>query len=179
MTQSSSLEAAPANLLLSNVEYQVTETSRGIWRRFVYSNGQLFEEFISHRSLFGLPLVHFTRRICPETGKRIVAKGVIAVGRMAVGILAIGQAAAGILAIGQLAIGIAFGLEQASTGILAIGQLAIASTFAIGQFAVGSVAIGQLALGKYVLAQLGIGDFVWDVRGQSPQAVQFFQSLIP
>jgi hypothetical protein len=178
MTQSSSLEAAPANLLLSNVEYQVTETCRGIWRRFVYSNGQLFEEFISHRSLFGLPLVHFTRGICPETGKRIVAKGVIAVGRMAVGILAIGQAAAGILAIGQLAIG-TFGLGQASTGILAIGKLAIASTFAIGQFAVGSVAIGQLALGKYVLAQLGIGDSVWDVRGQSPQAVQFFQSLIP
>ncbi len=168
-----------SNLLLADIEYKLAETRFGHWRRFVYPDGQLFEEFVSHRSMFGWPLLHFTSGKCPETGKRIVAKGVIAVGRLAIGVLAIGQASAGLVAIGQLGLGIAFGLGQACTGILALGQLAIASTFAIGQFAVGYAAIGQLAMGKYVLAQFGMGDFVWDMRGQAPQAVQFFQSLLP
>ena len=48
----------------------------------------------------------------------------------------------------------------------------------IGQFALGEVAVGQFAIGKYVLAQIGIGEYVWDMRGSSPEAVEFFRSLI-
>ena len=44
-----------------------------------------------------LPLVHYTYGKCPETGKRIVAHGVIAVGRLAWGIIAIGQASLGVV----------------------------------------------------------------------------------
>ena len=168
-----------ANLLLTNVEYQTTETRMGMWRKYLYPDGQLFEEFISHGRLFGMPLVHFTRGKCPETGKRIVAKGVIAVGRLAMGILAIGQASFGVIAMGQLSIGVLLGLGQATTGLFAIGQLAVATVFGVGQFATGYAAIGQLAYGKYVLAQIGYGQNVWDMRGAAPAAMDFFKSFVP
>ncbi|HYT90431.1 MAG TPA: hypothetical protein VEL76_17125 [Gemmataceae bacterium] len=167
------------NLLLENVQYQVQETRRGVWRRFLYPNGQLFEEFTSHRRVFGLPLLHFTRGICPETGKRRTAKGVIAIGRFAVGVLALGQVSAGVFAVGQLALGLLLGLGQASLGLVAVGQLAVGTVLGLGQFAVGYVSIGQMALGEYVLGQIGVGTHVWDTRGQSPVARQFFESLLP
>jgi hypothetical protein len=167
------------NLFLENVQYQHQETRRGVWRRFLYPNGQLFEEFTSHRRLFGMPLLHFTRGKCPETGKRVTAKGFIAIGRFAVGVIALGHLSAGLLAIGQLGLGLLLGLGQASTGLFAVGQLAIGTIFGLGQFAVGYVSIGQMAMGKYVLAQLGVGEHVWDTRGQSPVARQFFESLWP
>jgi len=34
------------NLLLENVEYKITKTDWGTWRRFMYPNGVLFEEFV-------------------------------------------------------------------------------------------------------------------------------------
>jgi hypothetical protein len=167
------------NLLLEPVEYKVEETRRGTWRRFLYPDGHLFEEFTSHRRLLGLPLLHFTRGKCPETGKRVTARGFIAVGRFAFGVIALGQVSAGVLAVGQLAFGLLLGLGQASVGCFAVGQLALATVFAVGQVAGGYAAIGQFALGRYVLAQFGVGEHVWDVRGESPAARQFFESLLP
>jgi hypothetical protein len=167
------------NLLLEGVEYQVRETGLGVWRRFLYPSGELFEEFTSHRKVRGLPLLHFTRGKSPETGKRVVAKGVIAVGRKAVGVVAVGQAALGVIAFGQLALGLLFGLGQASWGLVAVGQLAIGGVFGLGQMVTGAVAIGQFGLGKYVLAQVGFGEHVWDTRATSPVAREFFRWLIP
>jgi len=166
------------NLLLEPVDYKIDETPLGTWRRFMYPDGGLFEEFTTHRRLFGLPLLHYTYGKCPETGRRIVAKGIIAVGRMSLGGLAIGQASCGVLAVGQLALGALFGLGQASTGLFAMGQLAMAALFGVGQFATGYAAIGQFALGKYVLAQFGFGQHVWDMRGVAPAAREFFRPLI-
>jgi hypothetical protein len=37
------------NLLFEKVEYKIDETPRGVWRRYLYPDGQLFEEFVSHR----------------------------------------------------------------------------------------------------------------------------------
>lgn len=167
------------NMLLEKIEYKEDATNLGTWRRFVYPTGELFEEFVSYQMYFGLPLLHYTRGRCPETGRRIVARGVFAVGRLAVGIVAIGQASVGLIAIGQLALGLAFGLGQASTGVLAAGQLAVGLLFGLGQFTTGYVAVGQFALGKYVLAQVGAGLHVWDTKAASPVAKQFFRSLIP
>ena len=121
------------NLLLENVEYQMETTNFGVWRRFVYPNGAYFAEFKSHTIFFGLPLLHYTRGKCPETGRRVVAKGVIAVGRLAMGILAIGQASFGIIAIGQAGLGLVLGLGQGATGLYAIGQAAIGLMFGLGQ----------------------------------------------
>ncbi len=165
------------NLLLEPVEYQIEETPRGVWRRFVYPTGQYFAEFRSHATVFGLPLLHFTRGICPETGRRVVAKGFFAIGRVATGVIAIGQASAGIVAIGQVGIGLLFCLAQAGAGVTAIGQVAAGLNFGVGQFATGMTAIGQLAMGKYVLAQLGLGEYVWTPGHANPVAVTHFQDL--
>lgn len=165
------------NLLLQDVEYKIQKTNFGVWHRYMYINGTSFHEFKSYTSLFGLPLVHFTYGRCPETGRRVIAKGIIAVGRLACGVIAIGQASFGLLAIGQLALGIIFGLGQLSTGLTAIAQFAISLYFGFGQFTTGYIAIGQFAIGKYVLAQFGVGDFVLSINRSDPQAIEFFKSM--
>ena len=155
------------NILLEPVEYRIDRTDFGVWRRYLYSTGACFAEFKSHRVHFGLPLVHFTRGICPETGKRVTAKGIVAVGRRAAGVVAVGQASFGFFAFGQLALGLIFGLGQATSGIVAIGQIAAGLHMAVGQF----------ACGEYVLAQLGIGDHVWSMKRADPEAMEFFRDL--
>jgi hypothetical protein len=167
------------NLLLEPVEYEIEETPRGVWRRFLYPSGQLFAEYTAHAGFMGLPLLHYTYGKCPETGRRVTARGVVAIGRRAVGIVAVGQLAVGFLAFGQLVIGVLVGLGQASTGLLAVGQLALAAAIGLGQFATGYISVGQLAIGHYVLAQFGIGKEVWDMRGAAPAAQDFFRSLVP
>jgi len=173
------IEEAPAmgNLLLEDIEYVVEDTPRGQWRRYVYPTGARFDEYKSHATLLGWPLVHYTHGVCPETGRRVVAKGVLALGRVAVGGVALGQASAGLVAIGQLGVGILFGLGQAACGFAAVGQLAAGLYFGLGQIVTGSIAIGQLAIGQYVLAQRGIGAHVWSPVEADPVAVEFFQSL--
>ncbi len=166
------------NMLLTNPEYQITQTRRGTWRRFMYPTGAMFAEFTSHAKLSGIPLIHITRGRCPETGRCIVAKGIIAVGRLAVGVIALGQASLGFIAIGQAAGGVLFGLGQATIGVLAIGQLAIGLAFGCGQFVTGYVAIGQAAYGTYVLAQAGFGEHVWSVKRVDPLAKEFFNPII-
>jgi hypothetical protein len=135
------------NLLLEPVEYKITETPHGVWRAHLSPTGQLFQEYTSHATLMGMPLVHYTAGRCPETGRRKVARGIIAIGRVAIGVVAIGQASLGLIAIGQLALGVLFGLGQLSTGAACLGQVAIAGGFAFGQLAVGYIAIGQCGVG--------------------------------
>jgi hypothetical protein len=170
--------AAPTNLLLQQIEYQVEETSWGTWRRFVYPTGSRFAEFKTRSSWGGMPLLHYTYGICPETGKRITARGVVAVGRFARGFVAVGQVSIGLIAFGQLAIGLIFGVGQAATGAIAIGQLALSMIFAAGQICLGKVAIGQIVYGQFALGQLGWGDHVWDTRTVDPVAQDFFLKMI-
>ncbi len=166
------------NLFLEKVEYQVETTNFGVWRRFLYPNGAYFAKFKSNATFFGFPLLHYTRGKCPETGRRVIAKGVVAVGRLATGILAIGHASFGVIAIGQLGLGLFLGLGQGAIGLYAIGQVAVGLMFGLGQIATGEIAIGQLAYGKYVLAQVGYGDYVWSMKRADPEAVKFFKSLL-
>lgn len=140
---------------------------------------QVFAEYVSHASFFGLPLVHYTYGRCPETGRRIVARGVIAVGRLAVGLVAIGHVAMGVVAIGQLALGLLAGLGQAATGVACVAQFGLGLAFGLGQFITGYVAIGQFAFGQYVLAQFGAGMHIWDVHGSTPAAEDFFAPFMP
>jgi len=63
------------NLLFEKVEYKIEETRSGVWRRFVYPTGAYFAEFKSRTTWMGLPLIHYTKGRCPETGKRVVARG--------------------------------------------------------------------------------------------------------
>jgi len=165
------------NQLLEKVDYKIEETPRGVWRSFMYPSGEYFTEYRSNTVLFGLPLVHFTRGKCPETGRRIVAKGIFALGRIAVGVVAVGQAAAGLVAFGQAGVGLLFCLAQACAGLIAFGQLAVGVHFGAGQVATGTTALGQFAVGKYVLAQLGAGQYLWTTQHSDPVAVQHFHEL--
>lgn len=164
------------NQLLRKVEYKIDTTPSGTWKRFLHPSGQLFEEYTSHRRLFGLPFVHYTRGRSPETGKRVVARGFFAVGRLAVGVVAVGHASAGVVAIGQAAGGLLLGLGQGATGLVALGQVAIGG-FAAGQIAVAAIAIGQVAVGGYALGLVAAGVHAWSPNVNDPAAVDFFAAL--
>lgn len=166
-------------LLIDNIEYLYEHTRFGTWRRFGFKNGQVFEEYRSNAEWRGMPLVHITKGRSPETGRRVTAKGIIAIGRFAVGVIAIGQVSVGMIAIGQLAIGAIFGFGQLATGAAAIGQAAIGILFGLGQFSNGMICIGQFGYGTYVLAQFGMGEHVIDMRGVDPIAKQFFERFMP
>lgn len=165
------------NRLLEDIQYKTDSTKFGVWRRYGYANGMNYEEFKSHKCLFGMPLVHYTFGRNPETGGRVVAKGIIAIGRFAYGVIAIGQVAVGLLAVGQLAVGIGLGFGQLATGVLAIGQAAMGGWFGLGQFATGYIAIGQVAWGQYVLAQVGKGEFVLSMQRWDTEALKFFKAF--
>ncbi len=122
-------------------------------------------------------MVHYTRGKCPEIGSRVVAKGIIAIGRLATGGLAIGHASAGIIAIGQASASLLFGLGQATVGFVAIGQLALGVEFGLGQIATGETVIAQFGAGVYVLAQLGVGEFLWTPEQADPEALTHFHKL--
>lgn len=174
-TMRSASASESGNLLHQRIEYEWTDTARGRWRRYLYSDGSMFAEYTSHARLWNLPLVHLTWGKCPETGRRIHAVGIVAIGRRATGAVAIGQLAVGLVAIGQLALGICLGLGQASTGMLAVGQAVLAGAVGIGQMVFsGYAAVGQLAMADYVLAQFGRGEHVVDMRGVDPAAKEFF-----
>lgn len=84
-------------------------------------------EFKSKATLFGVPLVHIN--MGGNYGTK-TAKGIIALGDVAVGVIAFGGVSLGVISLGGISIGIA-----------ALGGLAF------GGIALGGVAIGGLALG--------------------------------
>jgi hypothetical protein len=156
------------------IQYTFKETERGVWRMYDYDDGRRFREYMSKDRIAGWPLIHYTFGKDPETERRIIARGIIAVGRISVGALAVGHAAFGLLAIGQAAVGLIF-LAQLGLGLAGIGQVAISLFFAIGQVATGYIAVGQVAIGYYCLGQVGVGKFVYAMNRQDPEAYQFFK----
>jgi hypothetical protein len=115
----------------------------------------------SRSRLFGYPIVHVAYGIDPVTGRRRVAKGVIAIGDVAVGGFALGGIAAGLFAVGGCAFGLT-ALGGASIGLLlAIGGAALGGSAlgggAIGGVALGGAAIGVIAIGGGALGYVAIG----------------------
>jgi hypothetical protein len=94
-------------------------------------------EYRSSITIAGWPLVHICGGIDPETMKPKLARGIIAIGNIAVGVLAIGGVACGLFAVGGASIGL----------LLAVGGAAIGAGVSIGGVAVGTVAIGGLVIG--------------------------------
>lgn len=124
-------------------------------------------EYRSQRELFGLPLVHIVSGsgIDPVTGRLRVAKGIIAIGPIAVGGLAIGGSALGVLSFGGAAV-----------GLVAAGGAAVGVLLAMGGLAIGAVAVGGAAIGYYAL-----GGGVWGVHAlggnaQDPNLIEFFRN---
>lgn len=137
--------ARPAST--EKLEAQVEELSR-FFRAWTWE---------SRTRLFGLPLVsvcfypHMMRN-------RKAAKGIIAIGNIAVGVVALGALSVGAVSIGAVSVGIlslgalAFGLAAlgpVAIGLLAFGPVAVGLWYAGGVAAVGGrIAVGMAAVGN-------------------------------
>jgi hypothetical protein len=157
--------------------FETVETPRGVWRSCRHPRFGPYNEFSSHRRLFGQPLFHYASGRDPWSGRRATARGIIAVGRRAIGIVAIGQWAFGVVTVGQFAPAVLVGLGQFTCGLVALGQFAVAPLFAAGQFSAGAIAIGQFAAGYYALGQQVFAVHGWDVGGADPSAEALFERI--
>jgi hypothetical protein len=124
-------------------------------------------EWRTQAEILGYPLVHIAFGRHPETGKWMIAKGIIA----------IGQFALGLITIAQFGVGFLFGFGQCVAGYIAVGQAAFGIYFGLGQLATGYTAIGQMALGNMVAAQLGFGKYLLTPEIKDPEAVAYFTPM--
>src|SRR5687768_7360157 len=98
------------------------------------------KRYRSKATLFGLPVIHIA--MGPKNGEmRGKAKGIIAIGDVAIGGIAIGGMSCGVVAIGGLSVGVC------AVGGVGIGLLAGVGGAAVGALAAGGGAVGGLANG--------------------------------
>jgi hypothetical protein len=134
----------------------------------------LGHEYKSKTTVFGLPLVHIATGIDPATGKKRVAKGIIAIGDVAVGVLALGGVAMGGFTLGGASFGV-FSLGGLALGLVfASGGCAVSPVFAFGGFAMGSIALGGMAVGYYAFGGGAFGVHTASGAGVDPAAEQLF-----
>lgn len=112
----------------------------------------IFYEYVSPVKVFSLPLVHIRLGYGPQ-----VAKGIVAIGNLALGVVAIGSCSLGVISLGGLCLGLLLALGGVSFGLIALGGLAV------GGFAAGGCAVGQwLAAGGGAFSNyLAIGGGAW------------------
>jgi hypothetical protein len=127
----------------------------------------------------GLPLYDIAIGPDFEKGEmRGKARGIIAIGDIAMGVFAFGGLAVGAISVGGCSLGLLCGIGGLSVGLLAIGGVAIGAV-AVGGVAVGFVAVGGCALGYYACGGVAFGKFVISGMHQDPEAIRFFHSWIP
>ena len=130
-------------------------------------------DYKSKATLFGLPVLHVTSGLNPETGRVRVSRGIIAIGGIAQGVVACGGVAMGGIAFGGLSLGI-FAYGGLAIGLLALGGLALGLLGALGGGAAAPIAVGGLAAGVFAKGGLALGRHTVDALHQDPAAVKFF-----
>ncbi len=117
-------------------------------------------EYKSKIHIFGIPLVHINLSRVKLTKNLRVAKGIIALGDIALGVLAIGGITAGVISLGGIGLGLltfaGIALGGVSFGGVSVGALAIGGV-AIGLGSMGGVAIGNIAIGGYARGTVAVG----------------------
>jgi hypothetical protein len=103
-------------------------------------------KYRSKREINGWPLININLGTHPESGQPLVAKGVIAIGNIAVGIVSIGALAFGIVTLAGVGLGIV-SLAGIAIGITALGAIALGYEVALGAI----VPSAKFALGAIVL----------------------------
>lgn len=112
-------------------------------------------EYRSQIEVLGWPLVHIASGIDVRTGRLRIARGIIAIGNVAVGGLAIGGVALGGLSVGGVGLGV-LALGGIAGGVVALGGMALALYLAVGGMAISTMyAIGGLALAPHTVSSLG------------------------
>ena len=113
------------------------DTPRIICRTCIERRTIVGYEYRSSLAIGSWPLLHVAAGFDPVTMRPMVARGVIAIGNMAVGVVAIAGLSCGLVAVGGLSVGI----------LMALGGAALGVGFSVGGFAVGSIAAGGVAIG--------------------------------
>ena len=114
-------------------------------------------DYRSSMTISGWPLLHVCGGIDPRTLRLRVAKGVIAIGDIAVGVLAIGGLACGLFTVGGASLGLP----------AAVGGAAVGLGVSIGGVAVGSMAVGGVAIGVlYAVGGVAISPAAFDATGR-------------
>jgi len=117
-----------------------------------YGLGYSFE-YKSPITIGGWPLLHVCGGMDPQTMAPRIARGVIAIGNIAIVIVAIGGLACGLLTVGGASLGL----------LLAVGGAAFGAGLSIGGLAVGSIAIGGAAIGfQYAVGGVAIAPAALD-----------------
>ena len=106
-------------------------------------------EYRSKEEINGWPLIHINLGTHPETGRPLVAKGVVAIGNIASGIVSIGAVAFGVVTVAGIGLGIV-SLAGIAIGIVALGSIALGYEVALGAIVLSSkVALGAITLDMY------------------------------
>ncbi|KGE20256.1 helix-turn-helix domain-containing protein [Paenibacillus wynnii] len=154
---------------------EITHISQpAVDRRFMYHY-----EYKSKKTWFGVPLIHVNIGRGVYVAKGIIAVGNIAIGGLSVGIITLGGLCLGALALGLfsfagLAIGLLLSMGGLAVGAIAVGGLAV-GIFAVGGLSVGVFSIGgcaiasHIAIGGYASGHIAIGD---SVHGAYTLAIQ-------
>ena len=169
MQAQTSGQPRPGEPYCSNCGYQLTgltessrcpECGRPLVEVLVRRGMILGRRYTSPTRVFGLPLVSIAVGPGPE-GTRGVARGIIAIGDLAVGFLALGGMACGILAFGGLSLGVC------AFGGLAGGLLTAMGGLAIAPLAVGGVVLGLATQGGLAAGLIADGGLAWGMISRS------------
>jgi hypothetical protein len=92
-------------------------------------------EYRSQAKICGWPLVHITRGINPETRQLRIARGIVAVGDIAIGVFSLGGISLGMFSLGGISIA-SYAFGGIALGGVAVGGISVALCTAIGVLAV-------------------------------------------
>jgi hypothetical protein len=126
-------------------------------------------EFRSKVEINGLPLVHINLGTNPETGRPLVAKGVVAIGNVAFGVVSIGAVAFGLVTLAAFGLGLV-SLGGIAIGLVALGAVALGYEFALGaavlsaNSAFGAIGIDIHFVVWSSLFAASIGLIIWGLR---------------
>ena len=155
------------------------ETVYGVTRIPPHFQQMVGFEYRSKAEIFGWPLLHVVSGPDPQTGRKRIAKGVIAVGDIAIGGLAFGGVACGIFAFGGASVGL-FAFGGAALGLLlAMGGAAIGTGLSIGGLAVGMIAMGGIAVGGFGYGGVAFAGRAISARTMDQDAVRLFLPWAP
>jgi hypothetical protein len=126
-------------------------------------------EYRSSLEILGWPLIHIAQGFDPDTGRPRVARGIIAIGNIAIGLFAVGGLALGGFVIGGLGLGVV-ALAGIAVGWVALGGMALALYLAMGGLAISLMyAIGGLALAPHAI----------DSMRTDPEVLRMLEKWLP
>lgn len=119
-------------------------------------------EYKSPAQVLGVPLVHI--KFSGDFHRPAVAKGILAIGNIAIGVVSLGGISVGLLALGGVSLGLLLALGGLALGGIAWGGVGIGAVaiggVAVGVYALGGVAVAkELAVGGVAAARVAVGAY--------------------